>query len=620
MFKQLLLLTVSLVPVAAQAQDTADTEERADTITVTANGLATDIANTGQAVTIIDRAEIDAVQGADPTRILRRATGVSITRTGPVGAQTGVFVRGAANEQLLVLIDGVRVADTAAPSGGYDFGTLLASGVGKFDLLRGSNSTIWGSDAVGGVLDISTRGRTGLEGSVEYGARDTLTASATGGIAGDSYFAGLNANWFRTDGFSAAANGTERDGFEQFSLGGSGFLDVTPTLELFVNGRYATGDLDIDGFPAPAFALADTAETQETEQYSGGVGFNHYGQDLTLRGSYSLSDTERDNFDRTVSDLPSFTSDGRSDRLSLRGEYRLIGGLVIAAGAEHEWTSYETATDARAEAEITGAYAQFGWVLGGLAAHVGGRIDDHDRFGTEASFGGDLSYALGSGWRLRASVGEGFKAPTLFQLFSDFGNTALQPERSTSYDIGFERGSRREGLHLAATAFRRDSEDLIAFVSCFGSTAPLCNDRPFGTYDNVARARSQGLEFEAGADVLPGLRLSGVATVLDAEDRLSGFDLARRPDYSATLFADYTTGFGLALGADLRLVGDSFDDAANTVGLDGYEVFDLRAAYDVTDRYQLFGRIENVFDADYQTAAGYATAGRGAFVGVRARM
>ncbi|GMM92981.1 TonB-dependent receptor plug domain-containing protein [Qipengyuania sp. MTN3-11] len=620
MYKRLLLLTVFALPAAAQAQERSAPEDEIDTITVTATGLATDIANTGQAVAIVDSEEIDAVQGADPIRILRRLPGVNTVRSGPVGAQTSVFVRGAANEQLLVLIDGVRVADPASPSGGYDFGNLLATGVGKFDLLRGSNSTIWGSDAIGGVLDISTRGAPGLSGSLEYGARDTLTANATGGVSGDSYYAGLSANWFRTDGFSAAAGGTEPDGFEQFSLGGSGFLDLTPALELFVNGRYAAGELDIDGFPAPAFALADTAETQETEQYSGAVGLNYYGQDLTLRASYSLSDTERENFDRTVSDVPSFTSDGHSDRVSLRGEYRLIGGLTVAAGGEREWTSYETASDARAETAITGGYVQLGWVLGGLAAHVGGRIDDHERFGSEASFGGDLSYALGGGWRARASVGEGFKAPTLFQLFSDFGNRNLQPERSTSYDLGIERGSRGEGLHLAATAFRRDSEDLIAFVSCFGSADPICIGRPFGTYDNVARARAQGLEFEAGADLLPGLRLSAAATVLDAENRISDNDLARRPNFFATIFADYATSFGLNLGADLRLVGDSFENATNTIKLDGYEVLDLRASFDVTDRFELFGRVENVFDADYQTAAGYGTAGRGAFLGVRARM
>lgn len=587
-------------------------------ITVTANGVGTSIRNTGQAVTVIDLEEIESVQGADIVRVLNRVPGTSFSRNGSIGGFTGVNIRGAGAEQLLVLIDGVRVADPASPGGGYDFGNLLSANIGKIDLLRGSNSTIWGSDAVGGVLDISTRGETGLTSSLEYGARDTVTASIAGGLDADGFYAGLNASAFQTDGFSSAASGTERDGFEQLTLGGSAFVDLTDTLELFVNGRYAEGDLEIDGFPAPAFALADTLETQETEQFSGAAGLAFYGQDLTLRASFSLADTERTNLDPVFG--PTFTSDGESERLSLRGEYRLIGGLSLAFGGEHEWSRYETLFDTGASTEITGVYGQLGWVLGDLAVHAGLRADDHQRFGSATSFGGDISYGFGDGWRARASVGEGFKAPTLFQLFSDFGNETLSPERSTSFDIGIEKGTRGRGLYVAATAYRRDSEDLIDFVSCFGSTDPICTGRPFGTYDNVDRARAQGIELEAGADLAEGLRLSGVYSLVDAEDRVTGNELARRPRHLATVFADYRTPFGLRLSADFRIVSRSFDNAANTVRLDGYEVLDFRAAFPVTEGLELFGRVENVFDTDYQTAAGYAQAGRGAFVGVRASM
>ncbi|WP_454597100.1 TonB-dependent receptor plug domain-containing protein [Qipengyuania sp. SM2507] len=625
MRKFLFLLAVATIPTAIPAavwaQDVqpaepveeaetvvADSDDAAEAITVTATGLFTRIENTGQAVTVIGTKEIESVQGAEITRVLARAPGVAFSRNGPPGAFTGVRLRGGEAEQLLVLIDGVRVADPASPSGGFDFGTLTTGTVGKIDLLRGSNSTIWGSDAIAGVLDVSTRGRGGLAGSVEYGVRDTLSASATGGLSEDAYFAGLSASYFRTDGFSAAAAGTEPDGFEQFTLGGSAFVDLTDQLELFAQGRYAISDIDIDGFPAPAFALADTLETQETEQLSGALGLAYYGQDLTLRGSYALADTSRDNFDPALGTAPLFTSDGSSQNLSLRGEYRLIGGLTLAFGGNREWSEYRTDSDAGEDATITGAYLQAGWVLGGLAAHVGARLDDHDRFGSATSFGGDVSYALGGGWRLRASAGEGFKAPSLFQLFSDFGNPDLRPEKSTSLDLGIERGTRGSGFHAAATAFRRDSEDLIGFdIATFA-------------YANIARARAQGLEVELGADLAPGLRIAGVYSLIDAENRMTGNELARRPRHSATLFADWQTPIGAVIGADLRLVGDSFDNAANSVRIDGYEVFDLRASFPMTDALEVFGRVENVFDEAYQTAAGYGSPGRGAFLGVRAQM
>ncbi|HCO46144.1 MAG TPA: TonB-dependent receptor, partial [Erythrobacter sp.] len=144
---------------------------------------------------------------------------------------------------------------------------------------------------------------------------------------------------------------------------------------------------------------------------------------------------------------------------------------------------------------------------------------------------------FGSDWRLRASVGEGFKAPTLYQLLSFYGNTELEPEESTSYDLGIEKGQRGSGLHLALTGFRRDSDNLIGF----GFTV----ERPSGVYLNTARARAQGVEAEAGIDLLRGLRLAGIYSYVDAEDRTTGLDLARRPNHFGTIYADWHSAFGL---------------------------------------------------------------------------
>nr|WP_247712051.1 TonB-dependent receptor [Qipengyuania qiaonensis] len=561
--------------------------------------------NTGQSVTVIGREEIESIQGADPARALSRVPGLSLSRSGGVGTVTSVNVRGANPDQLLVLVDGVRVADQASPSGGFDFGNLLLGTAGKIDVLRGSNSTIWGSEAVGGVLDVSTRTERGLIASVEYGARDTLFASAAAGAGNDDAFIGLTGSWYDTDGFSAAAAGTEADGSQQFALGTSAFVNLTPTLELFAHGNFTEGDVDID-----SFLLIDNEDTQKTTRYWGDVGLAYYGNDLTLRAAYSLSDTERSNRDGTG--VETFASDGRSERISLRGEYRLLGGLSLAFGGDHEWTEFETSFDTAAETEISGAYAQLGWVMGRLAAHAGARVDDHEQFGTQVSFGGDVSYGIVGDWRVRASVGEGFKAPTLFQLLSFFGNTDLEPEESTSFDLGVEKGQRGSGLHLALTGFRRDSDNLIGF----GVTA----ERPSGVYLNTDEARAQGIEAEAGFDLARGLRLSGIYSYVDAEDRTTGLDLARRPNHFGTVYADWVSDFGLGLGADLRIVGPSWDNATNTTRLEGYELFDVRASFGVGKNLELFGRVENVFDADYQTVAGYGTAGRSVFGGIRAKM
>ncbi len=599
-------------------------------ITVTATGTPIEVEDTGQAVTIIDRAEIEAVQGADIARILRRAPGVTLSRNGGTGSFTGVRIRGAQAEQTLVLVDGVRAGDPAAPSGGFDFGTLLPGTIAEIDLLRGSNSTIWGSEAIGGVMAITTRAETGLTGSAEYGSRDSFTGTLAGGLEGGAGFIGLAGGYMTTNGFSAAEAGTEADGFEQFALSARGTAFLSNTIEAFASARYAEGDLDIDGFPAPAFTLNDTAEFQETRQYSASVGVSRDTGPLYVQARYSFADTERSNFNPAFGTAPGFTSDGHSDRVDLRGEWRPIGPVLLAFGGEADWTSLETNFTARQTTRIAGAYAQAGIEFRGISGHLGMRHDDHARFGGATSFGADISYELADDLRLRASVGEGFKAPTLFQLFSDFGNETLRPEKSTGFDLGLAWKDRSQPFHAGITAFRRDSEDLIDFVSCFGVTGGICVGRPFGTYDNVERARSQGVEVEAGA-ALGTARVRLAYAYVDSEDRTAGSAtqgnaLARRPKHAATLSGDWPladTGSATpTLGFDIRYVSDSFDDAFNTVPLDDYLLLDLRAELALNDLggekpLVLFGRIENVTGQDYQTAAGYAQPGTGVFGGVR---
>ena len=222
-------------------------------------------------------------------------------------------------------------------------------------------------------------------------------------------------------------------------------------------------------------------------------------------------------------------------------------------------------------------------------------------------------------------TGEGFKAPTLYQLFSEYGNLALSPERSRSYDIGIEKGDRNGPLHFALTGFRRDSRDLIDFVSCpFGAVTPVCAGR-FGYYNNIARARAEGIEVELGAQVSERVRAQASYTYLKTENRTAGSanfgnELARRPAHAVTVSADWTTPLNdLALGADIRMVGDSFNDAGNFTRIDGYVLATLRASLPVNETLELYGRVENLTDERYQTVAGYGTAGRSAFVGARAK-
>jgi vitamin B12 transporter len=304
------------------------------------------------------------------------------------------------------------------------------------------------------------------------------------------------------------------------------------------------------------------------------------------------------------------TFKGHSHRAEAIGHAALPAGLALDFGADSEWSQAESSFDPKAKSRLSSAHALLGWYTPAVSLAAGLRADDHSRFGTHWTLGANGSVALTDGWRFRASYGEGFKAPTLYQLFGGFvGNTALKPERSRSYDAGIEKGDRNGPLHIAATWFRRDSRNLIDTDADF-------------VYQNVARARAQGFEVELGAQVSERFHAQGAYTYLKARDRTLGRDLPRRPRHAVTANLDWQTPWDrLRLGGDLRFAskGVEYDFLGAPTRLDSYVVGTLRAELAVSDRIMLFGRVENVGDADYETAAGFNTPGRSAYVGARAR-
>ncbi len=601
-----------------------------DAITVTANGYALPISQAGQSISVIGALELKSIQGPDLTRVLERLPGVSFARNGGIGSTTSLFVRGASSEQLLVIIDGVRVNDTAAPSGGYDLGNLLNDGLGKVELLRGSNSVVWGSQAIGGVLSITSRELNGVEASGQYGARNTFDGQVNAGITRDRYAVTLNGGYTRTDGVSAAAAGTERDGYDQYRIGGRGRFDLTDSLSLIANARYARSKLDIDGFAPPTYAVfADTDDVQLTHEVSALGGLRYTSDSLSLTAAYTINDIRRRYTGESYDPFP-YETKGLSQRAELFGVWTIRGPVRLDFGGENEWSRFSDSYDTRKRARLASGHVLLGYYGDRFTIAGGARIDDHSRFGTKGTFAGNASYRVIGDWRVRASYSEGFKVPTLYQLFSNYGNEQLRPERSRSYDAGIEYGDRNGALYFALTGFRRDSRNLIDFAYCSSPTsAPLCADGRFGFYDNVGRARATGAELELGAQVSPNLRAQAVYTYVKSVNRTVGDanfgnDLARRPRNALTVTVDWTPDIslarGLTLGGDVRMVSNSFNDAANLTRLKGYPLVTLRASVPLIDQLDLFARVENLADRDYRTVAGYGTAGRSGFVGLRARI
>lgn len=589
-------------PEYAEAAPAAPADRADASIVVTATGLPLAISQTGQPISVIGLAEIESVQGPDLTRVLQRLPGTTISRNGGLGSFTGVRVRGGASEQLLVLIDGVKVNDVASPAGGFDFGNVTAEQVERIELLRGPNSVVWGSDAMGGVMNLSTRVPDGVVASAEYGSRDTWSAMLGGGVKSDRFELGVTGTHVTTDGFSTAIGGTEKDGWRQSAVSGRARFAVTPELALVGNARWADGRLEYD------FPPFDTNDVQDTEQKSGRIGAEYAAGALALRGGYSLADTER----VYRSDFGDYPIDGRARRAELFGRIDVAGPVKLDFGADREWTRYRDPY-ARYTARTTSGHALLGFVTPAFAVSAGARVDDHSQFGTEWTLGGNALVRLAADLAIRASYGEGFKAPTLSQLYDPFyGNVDLRPERSKGYDVGIEKGDRADTFFAGLSLFRRDSRDLIVA------------DAPSYVPYNINRARAEGVEVELSARPSAAWRTGLVWSYVETEDRTAGSpfegnDLNRRPRHALTATADWATPIGLELGVDARMVGDSFDDRGETVRLDGYETVDIRAAMPFGP-VELFGRVENLFDTGYATAANYATGGRSAYLGARFRM
>jgi len=599
--------------------------DRDSQIIVTASGSKTKLANNGLAISVIDESEIEKLQTQDITTILERVPGITTTRNGPIGGFTGVSIRGADSDQVLVLVDGVRVNDPSSPGGGFDFGNLLTGGLSRIEILRGSNSIIWGSQAIGGVINVTTSlGRNGFTANAEYGRDDTRTVNAAINQQLGPVSLGLSTGYFNNDGFSSFDGGIEDDGFEQFYVNGRADIAITENLTAKIRGRFADGRLNIDGFPAPTFAFADTNELQDTQEVSAYAGLEYRTDRYGLSAAYSILDNNRDNFDPTNEFSFDFFARGRTERVELRADIALNDQFDLNIGAENEESGFTTGPfGVSDETGLDSAYGYISGDFGALNIAGGVRVDDHEQFGTEVTFGGNAIFAINRDINIKAAYNEGFKAPSLFQLLSDFGNSTLEAETSQSYEIGISSSDRNSGgLFWEFTAYQRDTNNQIDFISCFGSTEAICINRPFGTFDNILQTRARGFDVQLGAQITDHISANAAYGYVDTEDLSEGTanfgnELARRADHAVTLSADWQHEI-INLGADVRIVGDSFDDAANNTELDGYITVALRASIPLTDNFEIYGRLENLFDEKFQTAAGFGTPGRGGFIGLRA--
>lgn len=619
-----LALLPVLVPAHAQGEED---------IVVTANRIATPVSKVGLSVTVIDREELTRLQTPSVAELLRQSVpGAAIARSGGRGGLTGVFLRGASSDHTVALIDGVKINDPSSTAGGYDFGRLMAGNIERIEVVRGPQSVLWGSQAIGGVVNVITRSadeQPSARVQAEYGYRNTVDLVGNASLRSGPITASFGAGYTRTDGISAFSErrgGTERDGQEQFGVNANLTVTLADSLSADLRGWYSRSSLDTDG----GFPFGDNDSYNRTREAIGYAGLNWapWGERWRNRISYAMTRIDRQDFDPAASPRKQSDGEGRNERWEYQGIFAIANGWNTVFGAEHERGRFSLrsdygfgASDAGGRSRLTSFYGQLAAApIAGLTVNLGVRHDDHNRFGGHTSLATNAAYTPNGGNTvLRASYGEGFKAPSLYQLFSEYGNGSLRPEEANSREIGLTQRALDGAVELGATWFLRKTRNLIDFVSCAGLADPVpsCENSFDGYYANVAAARAKGVEVALNVRPVDALTFSSHYSYVKSQDRSTSVDLPRRPRHKIGAALDYRWPFGLSSGVSITDISSSKDNGFSKDRNAGYTLVDLRASYPITPKIELYGRIENVFDEEYETVARYGTFGRSATIGVR---
>jgi vitamin B12 transporter len=627
---------------ACAQSSAANTDTSLEQVVVVANRAPEPLSKVGNTVTVLTDEDIQQSQATIASDLLAQTPGITVARTGGVGQPTSVFIRGAESDQTVVIIDGVKMTDPSLAAGGFDFENLVIGDISRIEILRGAQSTLYGSDAIGGVINIVTADPTqkaGGSASLEGGSHDTGDGTvAVGGIS-DQVMWRVAGNYYGTSGIPAFDEylGGRRDCASQIG-GGAGQVryELTSDLELDLRGYFVTARTDFDGYDTPTGAFGDDSEYGKTQQGIGYAGLTWRSPDrsFTNRLSVQYTDSETRNYDPNAPanygypTTETFYGFGRNIREEYQGTWQFSNAGQVVFGAQNEHSTIDTYSPGSPYLSqgviIDSGYVQGQYeVLTGLTLTAGGRYDHHD------VYGGHGTGQFAAAWLLpdqqtilRASFGTGFKAPSLYELYSQYGNPALQPETADSWDAGIEHHALQGRAVVSATYFQRTSRDLINFFDC-STPSPLCATEPFGYYANIQRTFAQGVELVGSFKATDRLSITANYTWTDTEDRSPGSatygnELPRRPADAGNTTVTYVWPVRLSTAFALRYSGPSFDDAANQIRLGGYVLLDFRASYPVSNHFEVFARVENLTDRHYEVAYQYGTLGRSAYAGARA--
>ncbi len=611
-------------------------------IIVTATRLPTPLERTSSTVAVITAGEIERKQYRTVVEALNALPSLSVVRNGGPGKLTSVFSRGTNANHTLVLIDGIEMNDPSSTDGRIDFSHILIQDVERIEVLHGPQGTLYGSDTIGAVVNIITKrseGARALSGTVEGGSFDMdYEAGRLEGGAGKLRYS-MNVQRLTTDGVSALSerfrqpDGTlDEDGHRNLTL--SMRLDLAlpggATLDLSARHARTENDLDLNVFPV----RDDSDSAGEDNRTYGAVSLEF--DLLDGRTSHRLGLTHT-RVDRETRDDPDpvnaldFVREshlGTKTKLELQNDIYLNASHTLVVGLETEREKAESSHRSTsafgsfsqlldADARTTALYVQERFDLGPrLFGAAGVRLDDHDRFGRETTYRAAGTYVLpGEQTRVRGVYATGFKAPSLYQLFgtsvSAFGafqgNPDLHPETSRGWELGLEH-TLADRIRLGATYYENDVDDLIVFTPDFSSN------------ENRDEVETWGAEAFLNAELSPDLSLGLSYTYARARDAEDDQDLLRRPRRKASLELRHRPHRTVTLALESIYVGPRLDtDPVSFARTENpeYRTFRLAGQWRFHPNWELTGRIENLFDEDYEEPLGFGQPGRGVFVGLK---
>lgn len=580
-----------------------------DPVIVTATRTAQTADETLSSVTVITRKEIERRQAQSVQDLLRGIPGVNIANNGGPGKATSVFLRGTESDHVLVLIDGVKVG--SATLGTTAFQDIPIEQIDRIEIVRGPRSSLYGSEAIGGVIQIFTRKGGGeLKPFFSIGGGSYQTYNASAGVSGGG----------ERGRFSVSASGINTQGFNACdgkpSPGGAGCFTTEPDKDGYRNlsGSLRAGYRFDNGLDLDAQAL----RAEGRNEFDGG--FVNVSESVlqVLGGTLRVSPVDiwhvtltagrsRDESDNFKDGVFKSRFDTRRDTVSLQNDVALASDHLLTVGADYQDDRVDgTTAYAVTSRDNTGLFTQYQGKFGAHDVQLSLRRDDNEQFGNRNTGGAAWGYALSEGLRLTASYGTAFKAPTFNELyFPGYGTPNLRPEQSRSVELGL-RGERAWG-HGSLNAYETRIDDLIAFDSSIFAPA------------NIDQARIRGLEAVLGTR-FGNWDLNASLSLLDPQNRSPGPNdgnvLPRRAKHSLRLDADRDVG-RYRLGATLLAVGKRYDDLANTRSLGGYATLDVRAEVALAKNWRVQARIENLLDKDYETAAFFNQPGRSVYLTLR---